>query len=506
MLTTLIVSTLAAGPRAPADAQWALYAPKVGQLATFAPFFKRAGERSVLLRPASWREDFHPLLSIELTRPEDLTNAGIDLNGSATVSESDDFVYTCVQLESVERYEQKCLQRLGTLGTHFRELKDGVIRAGARDTLGRVLAGYVLKGKESCAVRGKGRSVEPKLDVAAKFIGKNATSLPFKLAEGLPGVVQLFGKQGGVLVLRGGELSLMAEGKAKGITTAGLLGPGPSPFALASPDGLSWMRIRGDRTRLEGAADQVVRTLMQVCFACDRTVLEQVVKGMLPQLGGNGLAYAREVQLRGSLKTMAGRYFSLRNVLLADVLDEKAAREALAPLGKQTGVKPLASGEGFSVTLKEGEIRFGVRGKFLYISNDEKALDVALRSTAKGEGNQAHGFELRADTRKVARALAAIPLLDAIGSQDLAGMVMLAGELGPLLLGSEKIYAWLDPTGPDTSRGHLEWMLLPVEQKLLPDGGALPDGGMLPDGGLLDGGELLDGGGALDGGTDAGVR
>lgn len=491
MWTTVLFAALAAGPRAPADAEWAAYAPKAFALGSLSPFLTRAGERSVLLRPSSWREDFHPLLSIDLTRPDELARAGIDLNGSATVSSKDDFTFTCVQLADVEKYEQRCLTRIATLGKHFRELKDGVIRVGARDTLDRVLAGYVLRGKESCAIRGRGRSVDQKFDEAAKLLGKNAGGLPYKLADGLGGAAVLVSKQG-VVTLKGGELLLASDGRSKGVPTTGLLGAGPSPFALAAPEGLGWVKLRGDRARLDGATDAVVRTLMQVCFACEKAMLDQVVKGMLPQLAGNGFAYAREVQVRGSLKSMSGRFFALRHVLLADVLDEKAAREALAPIGKVVGVKPLPSGEGYLVSMKEGELRFGVRGRFLYIANDERALDAALRGAARGEGNQAHGLELRLDPRKLARALAQIPLLDALGSQELTGLVLVAGEVGPLLLGSERIWGWLDPTGPESARGHLEWTLLPAEPKA-------QDGGT-----ALDGGELAgDGGAAPAGGSEA---
>lgn len=501
--STLLVAALAAGPRAHPEAEWALYVPKVANVSTLVPFFTRAGERSVLLRSASWREDVHPLLSIDLGRPEDFTRAGIDLNGSVTVSARDYHTFTCVQLDAPERYEKLCQQRLATLGKPFREVgKDGVVRAGAKDTLERVLAGYVLKGRESCAIRGKGRNVDAKFDEAAKLMGKNSASPMFKLGEGLPGPAVLVSKQG-ALALRGGELSLTLEGKTRGFLTDGLLGSGPSPFAFSNPDGLSVFKFRGDRKKLDGATDTVVRTLMQVCLACEKPLLDEVVRGLLPQLGGNALAYLREVQVKGSLRSMGGRYFSVKNVLVADVLDEKAARAAIAPLGKVMGVKPLANGEGWTVAMRDGEIRFGVRGKFLYVGNDDKTIETALRSAAKGEGTQTHGMEMRLDPRKLARALAQIPLLEAIGNQELQGLVVVAGELGPLLLSSERIYGWGDPTGADTTRGRLEWTLLPppVADGGVPDGG-WPDGGM-PDGGWGDGGEPDGGwpdGGAPDGG------
>lgn len=470
MLPLLLLLALGApGPRAPKDAEAALHVPRLDRLSTLMPFLSRAGQRSVFLRPSTWREDFHPLLSVDLSRPEEVQGAGLAADGPVTVSVRGDFAFTCVQLADPIAYERKCLERLATLGKHFREEKDGAVLVGARDAVGRVLGGYAIKGKESCAVRGRGRSVEPLLVEAAKLLGKQATGLPFKQLDAFGGVAGAV-VPNGVVSVRGAERSVTLDGRGSGAPTRGLAGGGPSPFALAAPDGLLALRVRGERDQLGPAASSVARAAADACGACDRGTVEEAAQALLPHLGGNALAFVDRVQVRGSLRTQAGRFFAMRAALLADVKDADGARAALAPLAKLRVAKPLDGGEGYALQLREGEVRIGVRQGFFYLSNDPAALEAALRASANGAGKQAHGAELQVDPRRLARALSQVSLLDAVASNELAGLVAVAGELGPLLLVSERIVGWLDPAGAQAARGQLTWVLLPLPQ----DGGREP--------------------------------
>jgi hypothetical protein len=64
---------------------------------------------------------------------------------------------------------------------------------------------------------------------------------------------------------------------------------------------------------------------------------------------------------------------------------------------------------------------------------------------------------------QVARALAQVPLLEAVQTAELAGLVAASAELGPLLLASDSVAGWLESTGPGAHRGQLTWALSPAK-------------------------------------------
>ena len=66
MWSLLMAMTVAAAPKAPADAQVIGYAPAIDKLGALVPFFEKAGTRSVLARPENWKTDAHVLLELPL--------------------------------------------------------------------------------------------------------------------------------------------------------------------------------------------------------------------------------------------------------------------------------------------------------------------------------------------------------------------------------------------------------------------------------------------------------
>ena len=164
MTPVLLMTLLSAAP----NPQLVLQAPSTEKLSTLVPFLDLGGEQTSFLRRETWRDDGHPLLRVDFTRVETVTAAGLDPKGFVRVLVDGDLKVSCVVLADVKKYEAACAERLKTLGTIVRETKDGVTTVFAKDPINRVLSGYVLKGKDSCALVAQGRTVE--LDAGVKYV------------------------------------------------------------------------------------------------------------------------------------------------------------------------------------------------------------------------------------------------------------------------------------------------------------------------------------------------
>jgi len=90
-------------------------------------------------------------------------------------------------LSDPKKYEAACTERLKQFGGLIRKDLDGVSVVGSKDPIDRVLAGYVIRGKESCAIRRSGLSVEKPLLELGKLLGKAPGTAAWKIALGLPG-------------------------------------------------------------------------------------------------------------------------------------------------------------------------------------------------------------------------------------------------------------------------------------------------------------------------------
>jgi hypothetical protein len=180
----------------------------------------------------------------------------------------------------------------------------------------------------------------------------------------------------------------------------------------------------------------------------------------------------------GSLRTDAGRFFAVRTAVFAETHAPEEALKAIMLLGTLKGSKPLEAGDGISVLLKEGEVRMGVRGSHVFFSNDPGVLEATYKALPTTGGPMTHGAELNVDPKLLAQGLSQVPLMDAIQSTELAGVLAAGAELGPLLLATERISGWADP-----QKAQVSWKLKPP-----PPPRATLDGGMSTDAGTRDAG------------------
>ncbi len=461
ILTLLLLAAPARAtptPRGPADAEFAFFIPDFSAAWALTPFLDAAADHSALLKREGWRNDVHPLLRVDVTRKDSLVEAGIDPAGSGTLSFKGELSVSCVTLADPKKFEAACADRLKGYGVAFRKDVDGVAVVGAKDSLDRVLAGYVIKGRESCAIGGQGLSVEKPLLELGKLLGKPPSSAMWKALAGLPGQAMLVAPRFAA-GLKGAGLTLTSEFKSSRLPVAKLTGAGPSPYGGASWDGMLWLRMRLDPAQLAPELAQLGATLQRICPGCDPAALTDTATALAPVLTGNALVYVQQVKVQGSLRTLAPRFFAHKGAALAETSDPKAARAALENLSRIKGAK--ATEEGFSLQLREGTLQLGVRDSHVYLSDDAAALAAVFKGLSAGGGKQAHGAEFSVDPDKVAKALAQVPVVDVLAVPELAGLLAASAELGPLLLASEKMTGYADTDATSAVRGAHLWTLKP---------------------------------------------
>ena len=454
----LSLSALAAkpGPRGPADFQLAVYLPKLERGAELAAFARAGSTRTVLLRSESWRDELHPLLHLDVTRPEEGTAAGIDVAAPFTVVNRGGIRVSCAVLKDPKLYEQRCNEKLSVLGSPWNVTVAGARVVGSRDSLGRILSGYAIKGDESCAAVGDGLSVEAALKEAAGWLGKPAAGSVWAGVNQVPGIAYVIRKDG-VVGLNPNGLTLVIEARSK--TNANVTTSGPSPYAKVVPSGLATIRLRAAPGALTPSLEYLAQMLVELCPACDRSAFQAAADALAPTLSGNVILLIQKVKVQGSLRSQSGRFFAPKMAVMAEAVRPDDARAAIDTLAKQKGAKRLDSGEGLSLLVREGEVRLGVREGQVFFTNDAATLDILRGMTKDAAGTQAHGAELVIDPKLLANGLSQVPLLDAVSSQELAGVLAAGAELGPLLLSTDRLTAWADAIGNGNTRAQLTFKL-----------------------------------------------
>lgn len=454
MFSSLVLISVLMAPRAPADAEVVAYVPKLSDAAQLNPFFTAAGSRSVLLRPDAWRSDAHPLLDVDVTSKDSLALSGIDAGGSLTSSRLGDTSIACVTVRDVDTYRKAADARLARLGEVFEKVEGGVSVYASRDPLGRVLAAYVLHGRESCAITGHGRSVEPQFPQLSKIVTKTATGPGVTMAAKVPGVVQVIapsGNQHGVLALNAKNLTLTVDGKSKGLPLAQLAGAGASPLGAFNASGMAIFRARVAKAQVPSMVEQAVRQ-----FPGAATLLP-LAREAAPYFTGNAAVLLSHAKVTSGLRTREARFFALRGALLAEVSDVPAVAAMLEKLDPK------------ALAFREGTLFVTLEGSLLVVSNDAEVRTRAVAALASAAGKQAHGLEFEIDPRLVARGLQQVPLLEAVQAPELAGLVAVGTELGPLLLASEKVWGFLDSPAAGMHAGRIVWQL--DAAKFTPDAG-----------------------------------
>jgi hypothetical protein len=474
MLALVAAVVLAAGPRAHPAAHLSIYVPRLDKTAELTAFMRAAGQRTALLHPDSWRGEFHPLLYLDPTDPAALAAAGIDPTGSATLSYVADARVSCVTLKDVKRFEERVASRLSGAGAPWKSSADGVPLVGAASA-GRVLVGYALKGKEACAVQGQGSNVQVLLNDLAKVVSKTSAGPEWKRAAALPGtafVVSRYGSTG----LKGTAQSLTAEGRTAKLPLPALDPAGPSPYALLAPSGLAFVRARVSAEGRGAMGRTLLAQLLDLCQACDPGAMTQVADAIVPRLTGDVLLRVDKAKVGETLRTQASRYFAVRHAWVVEVTESGEVAKGLAKLGEWKMVKKTL--DGYAVSTRAGELLVGLVGTHLYVGNDAAAVKAALEGLDGKAGKLAHGAEFFVDPGLVAKGLSQIPLLDVMGSQDLAALFAVGTELGPLLSASERISGWVDPAPEGAHAFQATWVLKPPAPAKVK--GAKPDAGAPP--------------------------
>lgn len=456
----LLATTLAAtpAPRDWAPAETILHIPSPEAARPLFDWFDRAGRRALLLRPESWRDQFHPLLFVNPASPESLEKAGLSPRQAMTVSSDPRTRVACTGISDVERFREQVGKALAIAGEVESKPSKKVEVALARRE-GKVVAGYALAGGVACAFRAP---------AGTRSLGDDVVALVTRKPKAEPRFASLEGKA--FLWSREGAAGLDAEGstlildaQTKRLPASAMLGGGTTPYASSDGSALLHLRMRLPKSASGAMVEGLEYTLREVCTGCDRAALSKAAAQIAPLLTGDALAHATDVKVKASLRDPVARYLSVRHALLAETSAPKKVASVLAGLATQKGASRTE--EGVSLALAGGQVLLGVRGNQVYIANDAKALAQAFDSvvSAPQQERLAHGTVFRLNPKALSQGLRQISLLDAIrggGEAKILGVLFaVSNEAGLLLKASESIDGWIDPVKGGGHHLRLRWTL-----------------------------------------------
>jgi hypothetical protein len=451
LLALCIPAVSLATPRMHASALTALYVPRLDQIQDVYAFFERTGQRSSVLNPAAWQSELHPLLWLELPKPDALLSSGIDPAGSYTVSVLPTGRFACATVKDAQAFDTKASLRLKALGERVE--RKGKTRVVTARVQGVTVAGYALRGDVACAFASDVRADSLQKE-AIRRVEKPSAGVDGRLLKGLPGVAFLITSDG-IASLDAVPQGLKVRARSTRLPLPGFSTAVDSPYTGAKPSGLLFARGAVTPDTLRGAVRHLADLVARACGPCDRTAVTTAAEVIATRLTGAFLLRVDRAELRGALRTAEGQYFAVKHALLAELSGSADdVRRALAKLSK------TSEGNGVVIDMALGQIRLGVQQGQLYLANDEKALTALAQSTGK-PGKLAAGLEAFADPKALAKALGQISLLDVMGSRELAGLFAMSAELGPLLQASESLTGKIDTEKDGTHIGEAVWMLGP---------------------------------------------
>ena len=458
MLVPLLASVLGAvpPPRAPDNANLIIHAPRLDQLAGVLAFFEAAGKRAPLLRPSSWRSEFHPILDVDIGRAESIKRAGIDPASWATLSFLGEDRITCTALRDAKAFESRATQQLASLGKAWTSQSEGLVLHGAAAN-GRVVAGYAIRRQQACAVSST-RNAEALLKQAAKLLATAPDSRRWSSLESIPGRVYLISPHF-TIGLTGSSATLSVAGRAAAISSPRFKPTAASPYPESGASGLLFVRAHMESAPRALLESSVVPDLRTLCSGCDERDVHQLFDAALASLTGNVLLRVDGARLSGSLKSPWEKYFAVKHAYLAEIGRTDGIRQALDRAAAWPNARKTA--EGIALSLQGGEIQIGLRGSQLYFGNDPGVVKRALQTVSGQIGKLNHGAEFSIDAPKISRTLSQVSLLDALGSRDLAPLLVVSSEMGPLLDASRAVKGWVDTASDGSQRFALTWTLLP---------------------------------------------
>ena len=453
MLSLLLATTLAAAPapRTLDAATTVVHIPQLDKLSGIYAFMSRAGVHAALARPSTWNSEFHPFLSLDPMRPETLSAVGIDPAGPTTLSFVKRGEISCSRLSNPQAFQTRANEALSSTTPVKTGLAKGVATASASRGTGR--AGYVLKGQDVCSFATL-YDDDDLLKATLKLIGK--TPAPDARLGKLPGT--LFVIQGATVVgLDGTADALQAEGTTTRLPLPPFQASSASPYGALKLDGLLFSRAQVAPSGLSQAVSAVRSSVQQVCPTCPPGQVQAVAQAVTQQLTGHMVALVDSVQVKASLRTPEGRFFAPRQAVAAQVKDAAALKEALAPLADFPGAQALP--DGYALALKGGTVSVRQKGSHLVIGNDEATVKTLFDALSDKSAKLPHAVDFTADPKKVARGLSQVSLIDVMSSPQLASLVAMSTEAGPLLSQSERISGWLDSAPGGGHRFSLAWTL-----------------------------------------------
>lgn len=442
MTAALLLLALAGAPKGPAEAELVTWVPRLDAMSSLLPFFRAAGTRSLSLRPEAWRQQAEPLLELDITSRDSLDLAGVDSSGGLTTSSLGERTFTCLTLTDPKRFTARATERLARMGDVFTKTEGAVTVTASRDPINRVLGAIAVSGKDACTLVGHGLSVEKQLPLLRQSVVGKLTSPAVALIP--PGVASFLvpsGSKFGAVSLTAKGLTLTGELKARNLPVAELSGPGPSPYATFTPVGILSVRARFARTAMPRVLDQLVARLP--------VDLSAPARALAPALSGQTALLVERVSVTTGLRTPAARFFAVRFAIVAEVSDLALATSVVSAVDTH----PL--------TLREGTLELGLVGNHVVLSNDPDTRRRAVASLDGSAGKQAHAVEFSVSPQLTATALAQVPLLEAIQAPELAGIVALSSELGPLLVATERMDGFVEAPGPNQTRAQATWALNP---------------------------------------------
>ena len=437
----LLTAVLAAAPgRELPDAELVVRAPSVQRAQGLAAFLDRAGRHAPTL--GTWQQLVYPLLADAALSPERLAALGGAGDASLTGSVRGPQAMACLTLADPATFEAQLGRRLERFGTPTPVALKGL--DGGRqveDGEGRVQGFARRKGLACTWTAPAARATQAAREALQALQGRPAKS------STAPGLDLVFA--GGRARADGSAQDLRVEGTAASPRALPLLPPGASPYANVAVRGTSQVALRLEPRAGGAALTGALRRLAQLCAGCDRAVLQQATQRLAGQLTGAALLRVGTFRpTNEGLRSTLGRYRALPFALLAQHQPGTGVSTALASLRRLPGV--TASEDGVILPLGgQASLHLGARDGHLYAASSAELARELLADAAapKAAGRLAHGAVVTADAPALARALDRVPLLEVLAVPELAALMALSHELGPLLGRTERLTLGLDRTG-----------------------------------------------------------
>ncbi len=444
LLTLSVVAVFAATPStgAPVSIPKADGVITIGNLAELSGplgFLKRASRHTALLEPSSWASGMANVLQVDVTDKAALERTGIDSSAWMTRSQRAGAVVSCFRISDEAKLREAASSRLNRLGEVKSSQSEGVSQLIAIDALDRVLGALVMSKGTGCVAEATGASLKNVLPEVARLLKTPApavpTGAPKRAVQG-----RFSSKQGTAQVSFDALLNdATVNARLENLTLPAFGGAGASPFGASVTPALATVKMRFQAAALGRWVKWFFGNIPE------GKRFEKAAVALGPLLTGNALLVVERTQVTGPVRTERQQFFAVKFALLAEVSDAEKARQVTDSLEKK------------EVPVPEGKLLAGVEGRTAFFGNDARALQAALAGARPGP--QPHSIEYSVDAKRVAQGLAQVPLLQVLQTPELAAVVGLNAELGPLLLHSTQITGFIEQSADGKHVAQLRWSL-----------------------------------------------